>query len=104
MEDATWRFFGETELELPVGRVGKEGTGLVLEFRNGAMVNTVEVPVHGRYLEVMSKAEEEERKGNDASREVEIEWPWVGWVCGSEEGESAPQGELLPSALAQLAA
>lgn len=88
-EEATWRFFGETELELPVGRVGKEGNGLVLEFGRGTRVEKVEIPVHGRYLEVLSEGEEAERKGNDASREVEIEWPWVGWVCGQAEETSA---------------
>lgn len=93
-EEATWRFFGETELELPVGRVGKEGTGLVLEFGNGAAVKTVEIPMHGRYLEVLSMEEEAERKGDDASREVEIEWPWVGWVCDQAEGDAAAEGDL----------
>ena len=59
-------------------------------------MDTVEIPVHGRTLEVLSEDEEEQRKGEDASREVEIEWPWVGWVCGSAEGDSAIQGEILP--------
>ncbi|KAL7416793.1 PIG-X [Mrakia frigida] len=95
-EEATWRFFGETELELPVGRVGKEGNGLVLEFGRGTRVEKVEIPVHGRYLEVLSEGEEAERKGNDASREVEIEWPWVGWVCGQAE-ETSASGHALPN-------
>lgn len=99
-----YEVWGETELELPVSRVGKEGMGLRVEIEDGEALERVEVPVHGRYLEALSREEEVERGlgwwwEGGAKRTVEVEWPWVGWVCQIGKGEHREFGPLFTLSL-----
>lgn len=81
----SYGFFGQVELELPESRLGEEGKqGSALWVRWERDVKEMEVPLHGRYLEPGSRLEGD----GERWREVDVEWPWVGWVCEEQvEGE-----------------
>jgi hypothetical protein len=93
-------FYGEGELERPdregrrltkqekgegkIEGVEEEGSGLVVWWEEGSEGEEMRVPVHARYLRPLVEGKE---KGSEGTREVEVEWPWMGWVCPATETE-----------------
>jgi hypothetical protein len=79
------QYYGHGELELPAVRADKLGTGLRAHL-DGLAVGKHELSfkVDGRYLPPAEQGEAD-------SRSVEIDLPWVGWVCdvGDSDATSA---------------
>lgn len=70
-------YYGHGELELPAVKADGLGTGLRAHLDRLAASRRLEIKVDGRYL---APAE----GGESDSRSVNIDLPWVGWVCAGD--------------------